>query len=138
MGRQGTAPRGRQEAQQQAALAPRSLEAIPTSDEATQTSRAFRGARLVSGKDLNRAVRRVITELEWQDTMLEAQRAMNACASCHAESDCVQCHGALGIGAGVSPHPPGFASRCRAALDRNARACVTCHGDIAALRGRCL
>ncbi len=69
---------------------------------------------------------------------LEAQRAMNACASCHAERDCVQCHGSLGIGAGVSPHGPGFASQCRAALERNPRACATCHGDVAALRGRCL
>lgn len=68
---------------------------------------------------------------------LEAQRAMNACVSCHAEQDCVQCHGAMGIGAGVSPHPVGFADRCRAQLDRNARACATCHGDLDALRRRC-
>jgi len=68
---------------------------------------------------------------------LEARRAMNACASCHAERDCVTCHGALGIGAGVSPHPPGFANRCAAALSSNARACVTCHGDVEALRRRC-
>ncbi|MGE0785886.1 MAG: cytochrome c3 family protein [Sandaracinaceae bacterium] len=68
---------------------------------------------------------------------LEATRAMNACASCHAERDCVVCHGSLGIGAGVSPHPPGFAMGCRDALERNARACVTCHGDASALATRC-
>ncbi|HBQ09682.1 MAG TPA: hypothetical protein DEF51_00335 [Myxococcales bacterium] len=62
---------------------------------------------------------------------------MNACASCHAERDCVQCHGALGIGAGVSPHPPGFAASCLGALSGNARACRTCHGDLEALRMRC-
>ncbi len=68
---------------------------------------------------------------------LEARRAMSTCASCHAEQDCVACHGALGIGAGLSPHPPGFAMQCRAALESNARACRTCHGDVDALRGRC-
>jgi hypothetical protein len=67
----------------------------------------------------------------------EAERSMNACASCHAEQDCVQCHGALGIGAGLSPHPPGFANNCRAFLESNDRACRTCHGDIDALRMRC-
>jgi hypothetical protein len=67
----------------------------------------------------------------------EAQRSMNACASCHAEDDCVTCHGALGIGAGLSPHPPGFAAGCSALLDSNARACRTCHGDVEALRARC-
>ncbi|HJL20288.1 MAG TPA: cytochrome c3 family protein [Sandaracinaceae bacterium LLY-WYZ-13_1] len=68
---------------------------------------------------------------------LEARRAMNACVSCHTERDCVQCHGALGIGAGVSPHPPGFVATCRAHLERNARACETCHGDLDGLRRRC-
>lgn len=68
---------------------------------------------------------------------LEARRAMSTCASCHAERDCVVCHGALGIGAGVSPHPPGFEATCASALVSNARACVTCHGDVEALRRRC-
>lgn len=67
----------------------------------------------------------------------EAERAMNACASCHAEDDCVACHGALGIGAGVSPHPPGFEDGCARLLEQNARACRTCHGDVDALRMRC-
>ncbi|MBX3271580.1 MAG: cytochrome c3 family protein [Sandaracinaceae bacterium] len=69
---------------------------------------------------------------------LEARRAMSTCASCHAERDCVVCHGALGIGAGLSPHPPSFLASCGAALATNARACVTCHGDLDALRRRCL
>jgi hypothetical protein len=67
----------------------------------------------------------------------EAERSMNACASCHAEDDCVNCHGALGIGAGVSPHPPGFAAGCAQLLEANDRACRTCHGDVDALRARC-
>ncbi|UJR80897.1 cytochrome c3 family protein [Sandaracinus amylolyticus] len=68
---------------------------------------------------------------------IEAVRSMQSCASCHAEEDCVQCHGARGIGAGVSPHPPGFAMSCRGALETNARACITCHGDVEELRARC-
>lgn len=68
---------------------------------------------------------------------LEARRAMSTCVSCHAERDCVVCHGAIGIGAGVSPHGPGFFATCGASLESNARACVTCHGDIEALRRRC-
>ncbi len=68
---------------------------------------------------------------------VEARRAMSTCASCHAERDCVACHGSLGIGAGVSPHPPGFEASCAAALETNARACATCHGDVEALARRC-
>ena len=68
----------------------------------------------------------------------EARRSMSACASCHAENDCVQCHGVLGIGAGLSPHPPGFRARCAEALRHNDRACRTCHGDdVSALAARC-
>lgn len=59
----------------------------------------------------------------------EARRSMSACASCHVERDCVRCHGAAGIGAGVSPHPPSFAQSCAGALSRNPRACVLCHGE---------
>lgn len=68
----------------------------------------------------------------------EARRALETCTSCHAEADCVDCHGAAGVGGGVSPHPPGFPG-CRAALETNARACVTCHGDeLERLASRCL
>ncbi len=68
---------------------------------------------------------------------LEAKRSLNACVSCHAERDCVGCHGAIGVGGGLSPHPPGFAARCASLLAANPRACVTCHGDVGALEPRC-
>ena len=66
---------------------------------------------------------------------VEARRSMTTCTSCHAERDCVVCHGARGIGAGFSPHPPGYVARCRADMQRNPRACITCHGD--AIDARC-
>ncbi|MFO0680482.1 MAG: cytochrome c3 family protein [Sandaracinus sp.] len=69
---------------------------------------------------------------------IEARRSLQSCVSCHAEDDCVACHGSTSIGGGgASPHPPGFASQCRSALDTNAHACATCHGDLEALRARC-
>lgn len=69
----------------------------------------------------------------------EARRSLQTCVSCHAEEDCVVCHGSGSIGGGgASPHPPGFAASCRSALETNAHACVTCHGDVDALRARCL
>jgi hypothetical protein len=68
---------------------------------------------------------------------VEAVRALDSCASCHGEQDCVECHGARGFGGGLSPHPPGFATRCATALAINGRACATCHGDLEALRMRC-
>ena len=68
---------------------------------------------------------------------MEARRSMTTCASCHSERDCVACHGATSIGAGLSPHPPGFAAGCASALERNPRACITCHGDAAGLAARC-
>ncbi len=69
---------------------------------------------------------------------VEARRSMQSCASCHAEDDCVTCHGSLGLGGGVSPHPPGFAASCRTALETNSHACATCHGDLETLRTRCM
>lgn len=68
---------------------------------------------------------------------VEARRSMTSCTSCHAERDCVACHGARGIGGGLSPHPPNFAQQCAAQLRSNPRACVTCHGDVGALAARC-
>ncbi|HEX7477986.1 MAG TPA: hypothetical protein VF331_09290 [Polyangiales bacterium] len=67
----------------------------------------------------------------------EAQRSLGSCVSCHAERDCVQCHGGKGIGAGLSPHPPGFAADCARRLAQNTRPCAMCHGSIEALRQRC-
>lgn len=67
----------------------------------------------------------------------EAERNLNACVSCHQERDCALCHATrsvggrgsslAGAGPGVSPHPAGFAGRCRQALRQNARPCLTCH-----------
>lgn len=69
---------------------------------------------------------------------VEARRSMQSCVSCHAEQDCVVCHGSTTIGGGgASPHPPGFAGQCGSALETNAHACITCHGDLDALRARC-
>ena len=69
----------------------------------------------------------------------EARRSMQSCTSCHAEQDCVACHGSGSVGGGgSSPHPPGFAAHCRSALETNAHACATCHGDVEALRSRCM
>ena len=68
----------------------------------------------------------------------DARRALTTCASCHSERDCTTCHGATGIGVGISPHPPSFTSSCRAAFERNPRACVTCHGaDVERVVERC-
>lgn len=69
---------------------------------------------------------------------VEAQRALSTCVACHAENDCVACHGAGSVGgAGVSPHPPGFASSCAHVLQQSPAACVRCHGDVEALAARC-
>jgi len=67
----------------------------------------------------------------------EAQRSMTTCTSCHAEEDCTTCHGAAGIGAGISPHPPGFRRDCGRMLRANDRACRTCHGNLDAVRAMC-
>lgn len=53
-----------------------------------------------------------------------ARMGMESCASCHRQTDCMQCHSAAG-GWGVNPHGPGFnASRMAA---RNQAACRACH-----------
>jgi hypothetical protein len=58
----------------------------------------------------------------------EARRNLVGCTACHGEADCIRCHGGQGIGSGVSPHRPGFRSRCRLMRDRNPRPCAKCHG----------
>jgi hypothetical protein len=67
----------------------------------------------------------------------EARRSMTTCVSCHAERDCIDCHGVAGIGAGISPHPSGFRAQCGRLLRHNPRACRSCHGDTAALAAAC-
>jgi hypothetical protein len=52
-----------------------------------------------------------------------ARRGLEACASCHSQNDCVQCHSATG-GWGVSPHGPGFSGRGES---RSAASCRLCH-----------
>jgi hypothetical protein len=53
-----------------------------------------------------------------------ARMGMEACASCHRQSDCVRCHSASG-GWGVNPHGAGFEADARAA--RNSASCNWCH-----------
>ncbi len=62
----------------------------------------------------------------------EARRNLKRCTACHAEGDCIRCHGGAGLGLGVSPHPPAFRSRCRLMRKRNPRPCAKCHlpGDL--------
>ena len=67
----------------------------------------------------------------------EARRSMSTCTSCHAERDCADCHGAAGVGVGISPHPSGFVARCGALMAANDRPCRTCHGDLTVLRSVC-
>jgi hypothetical protein len=68
----------------------------------------------------------------------EAQRSLSSCVSCHAERDCVECHGAHGVGTGLrSPHPAGFSADCGQALARNSRACLICHRSSDAVLHTC-
>lgn len=53
-----------------------------------------------------------------------ARRSIEACASCHQQSDCLQCH-ASGRGWGVNPHGRGVD---RDLERRNPAACRICHG----------
>lgn len=53
-----------------------------------------------------------------------ARRAMDSCASCHAQPDCLRCH-SQGGGWGVNPHGPGFDARAQHAA--NAATCRLCH-----------
>lgn len=68
---------------------------------------------------------------------LEAQRNMDACVSCHTERDCVACHGGRGRGAGLSPHPAGFAASCGRMMRQNPRPCLVCHEPGDAKLGEC-
>ncbi len=69
----------------------------------------------------------------------EAMRNLNACVGCHSERDCATCHATKGLrgGAGVNPHPLGFASRCAPAFRRNARPCLVCHDSRDPLLSAC-
>jgi hypothetical protein len=69
----------------------------------------------------------------------EAQRNLNECVSCHSERDCATCHATKGLrgGAGVSPHPVGFASSCGTPFQRNPRPCLVCHTSNDAVLATC-
>ena len=69
----------------------------------------------------------------------EAQRNLNACVACHVERDCTACHASKGIrgGAGINPHPPGFASGCKMPFKRNPRPCLVCHASSDPVLAQC-
>ncbi len=53
-----------------------------------------------------------------------ARQGLESCASCHKQTDCMQCHSGLGS-LRVSPHGPGFdAARVQS---KNQRLCFACH-----------
>lgn len=60
---------------------------------------------------------------------VQAARNIGQCASCHREDTCLTCHARTSTvwPLGISPHPPGFAGRCRDMLAKNDRACRKCH-----------
>ena len=53
-----------------------------------------------------------------------ARQGLESCASCHKQTDCMQCHSDLGSFR-VSPHGPGFDAK--RVQQRNARLCFACH-----------
>ena len=53
-----------------------------------------------------------------------ARQALESCASCHKQTDCMQCHSSLGAFR-VNPHGPSFDAR--RVQQRNARLCFACH-----------
>lgn len=56
-----------------------------------------------------------------------ARQNLEACAACHTQASCTQCHSATG-GWGVDPHPPGFDAKRAAA--NNPRSCPACHAKV--------
>jgi hypothetical protein len=66
-----------------------------------------------------------------RDHSFEAQRNLRACASCHREEFCRECHGSQ-----INPHPGSWRGslRCRSLLARNGRTCLRCHTDVNEVR----
>jgi Class III cytochrome C family len=56
-----------------------------------------------------------------------ARQTLETCASCHAQSECTQCHSTVGAFK-VSPHPADFDAE--KARSKNARTCLACHVTI--------
>jgi hypothetical protein len=67
---------------------------------------------------------------------VDARRNLRTCSGCHAERDCIRCHGAVGVEQSIKPHPAGWRGRCRLMKSRNPRPCLKCHGQ-ADLEFRC-
>jgi hypothetical protein len=65
----------------------------------------------------------------------EARANLDACAACHREDSCLECHTAEPGSPRISPHGAGWrgSARCEAQLERNARVCLRCHIDPAEL-----
>lgn len=61
-----------------------------------------------------------------RDHSFEAQRNLRACASCHREDFCRECHATQ-----VNPHPATWRGslRCKSLLARSGRTCLRCHTD---------
>jgi hypothetical protein len=56
-----------------------------------------------------------------------ARQNLESCVACHAESDCLTCHSALG-GRRFNPHGPGFDPETL--KRKNSQACTVCHGTL--------
>ncbi len=56
-----------------------------------------------------------------------ARQGLEACAGCHTQASCAQCHSATG-GWGVDPHPAGFDAK--RAQQKNAQRCLLCHAEL--------
>jgi len=56
-----------------------------------------------------------------------ARQGLNGCVTCHSQSDCLQCHGAL-EGPGINPHGPGFDPSRLGDVGR--LSCLPCHRSI--------
>jgi c(7)-type cytochrome triheme protein len=72
----------------------------------------------------------VITTPRPTSHSVQAKRNIRACASCHREESCLECHSADPTrGINFSPHGPNFGAtaRCRFLAKRNQRVCLKCH-----------
>ncbi len=56
-----------------------------------------------------------------------ARQGLEACAACHTQASCAQCHSATG-GWGINPHPADFDAK--RAQQRNPQSCLLCHTKV--------
>ncbi len=67
-----------------------------------------------------------------------ARRSLASCVACHSGDLCASCHRSRDLGGGgFSPHPAGFAGRCRSLLQANPTACRACHGETLSASAAC-